>query len=181
MDSGSYACYAVAHHDKYLNASSETILRVIPDQETKKSEFEPNLIDHEDAFGLSSDDLPDLSPILAVTDDGVCEPYRGTVCAEYLTGNYTIYSTSDAKQETIEERLKTIRSVFQSVNLTSDCAKFAMPALCFFAFPVCKRNINSPMQVCRSDCNAIQDNICRNEYFNANSLFSNKSKYFWIQ
>lgn len=172
LDSGSYACNAVSLYDKSFNASSETILRVTqPEESVKKSTFD--LDQHEDILG-SDDDLPTINPSLVGSDDGFCEPYRGSVCADILTGNFTIYSTPDTKQDQIEERLKLIMPVFS--KLSPSCSRFAIPSLCLFAFPICNRKTSLPVQVCRSDCKHIQESICTNEYFSTKSLFDSSSK-----
>lgn len=129
-----------------------------------------------------SDEFPSLNPTIVENfdDKGFCEPYKGSVCAGIITQNYSIYSTSPQQQELIEERLKTIIPLLMSNknSLSKRCSTFAIPSLCMFAFPLCDKPTKQPKQICRMDCKQLQQDICKNEYFNVKSLFESKSKLF---
>lgn len=129
-----------------------------------------------------SDEFPSLSPTLVENfdDKGFCEPYKGSVCAGIITQNYSIYSTSSQQQDLIEERLKTIIPLLVSNknSLSKRCSTFAIPSLCLFAFPLCDKATKQPKQICRMDCKQLQQDICKNEYFNVKTLFETKSKCF---
>lgn len=93
-----------------------------------------------------------------------------------ITSNYSIYSTSAQQQDLIEERLKTIIPLLMANkdNLSKRCSTFAIPSLCLFAFPLCDRRTKQPKQICRFDCKQLQQDLCKNEYFNVRTLFESK-------
>jgi hypothetical protein len=176
-----------------VNASSETTLFVSesnqqqaqmvhkrPVKPVHKTEFSDDLLS--DLTSDNSDDLSDEFPSLNPTivenfdDKGFCEPYKGTICAGIITNNYSVYSTSAQQQDQIEERLKTIIPLLMSNknNLSNRCSTFAIPSLCLFAFPLCDKQTKQPKQICRSDCKQLQQDICKNEYFNVKTLFESK-------
>jgi hypothetical protein len=148
---------------------------------SKKSDFSDYLLSDfsEDDDDLS-DEFPSLNPTIVENfdDKGFCEPYKGSVCAGIITQNYSIYSTSPQQQELIEERLKTIIPLLVSNknSLSKRCSTFAIPSLCLFAFPLCDKATKQPKQICRMDCKQLQQDLCKNEYFNVKSLFESKSK-----
>lgn len=131
-----------------------------------------------DSDDLFNDEFPALNPTLVeqFDDKGFCEPYKGTVCAGIITSNYSVYSTSSQQQDMIEERLKTIIPLLVSNknNLSKRCSTFAIPSLCLFAFPLCDRRTKQPKQICRFDCKQLQQDLCKNEYFNVRTLFESK-------
>ena len=204
FDTGSYMCiaeYNTPESQHQLNASSETTLIVQQEQQSsqnkRKNQFMNNnrkskpsndlpdyllsdrssdddLNDEEDL----SDEFPLLNPTIVENydDKGFCEPYRGSICASVITGNYSIYSTSSQQQDLIEERLKTIVPLLLSNknNLSKRCSTFAIPSLCLFAFPLCDKISKQPKQICRFDCKQLQQDICKNEYFNVKALFETK-------
>lgn len=59
-------------------------------------------------------------------------------------------------------------------NLSKRCSTFAIPSLCLFAFPLCDRRTKQPKQICRFDCKQLQQDLCKNEYFNVRTLFESK-------
>lgn len=137
-----------------------------------------NLEDDDDDEDNLSDEFPSLNPTIVENfdDKGFCEPYKGSICAGIITQNYSIYSTSSQQQDLIEERLRTIIPLLMSNknNLSKRCSTFAIPSLCLFAFPLCDRHTKQPKQICRFDCKQLQQDICKNEYFNVKSLFEGK-------
>lgn len=189
FDSGSYMCMAeLSIADKFINASSETTLFVSPGMRKSAVARRPSheslsdyllsdleTLDDDDDLNLS-DEFPSLNPTIVenVDDKGFCEPYRGSICAGIITNNYSIYSTSSQQQELIEDRLKSILPLLLKNNLSKRCSTFALPSLCLFAFPLCDRHTKQPKQICRFDCKQLQQDICKNEYFNVKSLFDIK-------
>jgi hypothetical protein len=182
---------ASPENNNQLNTSSETTLIVNENngmqqkphkqkQFQQKNDFSDDLL--ADLTNDNSDDLNDEFPSLNPTivenfdDKGFCEPYKGSICAGIITNNYSIYSTSAQQQDQIEERLKTIIPLLMSNknNLSNRCGTFAVPSLCLFAFPLCDRHTKQPKQICRSDCKQLQQDICKNEYFNVKTLFESK-------
>lgn len=137
-----------------------------------------NLDDDDDDDDNLNDEFPSLNPTIVENfdDKGFCEPYKGSICAGIITQNYSIYSTSAQQQDLIEERLRTIIPLLMSNknNLSKRCSTFAIPSLCLFAFPLCDKYTKQPKQICRFDCKQLQQDICKNEYFNVKSLFESK-------
>ena len=181
FDSGSYMCIAELSNEAgalLLNASSDTTLFVRDPTETRKQ----NVLDDYLLGDLSveedsdlGDEFPQLNPTIVENfeDKGFCEPYKGSICAGIITANYSVYSTSAQQQELIEERLRSIIPLLSNKNsLSPRCSTFAVSSLCLFAFPLCDKHTRQPKQVCRYDCKQLQQDICKNEYFNAKSLFS---------
>jgi hypothetical protein len=183
FDQGSYTCYA---ENEAGNITSETSLNVV-DQEMiamrRKQKFMKPNKDFDYLSQLTEDDSNDDMPVLNPTvvesfdDKGFCEPYRGTICAGIIPANFSIYSTSSSQQEQIEERLKGILPLLANKNsLSKRCQTFALPSLCLFAFPLCDNKKSQPKQICRSDCEQLQQDICKEEYLNVKSVFDTKRK-----
>ncbi len=191
------------HDNQLLNASSETTLMVQQQpqnggnannlnmrkhfsgsrhrpkaNQNDLSDYLLNDRDDEDESSDLTDEFPALNPTIVENydDKGFCEPYRGSVCSGIITGNYSVYSTSSQQQDLIEERLKTIIPLLMSNknNLSKRCSTFAIPSLCLFAFPLCDRQTKQPKQICRFDCKQLQQDICKNEYFNVKALLESK-------
>lgn len=174
-----------------MNASSETTLIInsspsnskkptTQKQSNKKQDINDYILSDFDNMD-DLNDIPLLNPTVIENfdDKGFCEPYKGSICAGIITGNYSIYSTSANQQDEIEERLKTIIPLLASNknNLSKRCSTFAVPSLCLFAFPLCDKQTKQPKQICRLDCKQLQQDICKNEYFNVKSIFeTNKCK-----
>lgn len=122
-----------------------------------------------------SEEFPSLNPTIVENfdDKGFCEPYKGSICSGIITSNYSVYSTSANQQDLIEERLRTIIPLLASNkhSLSKRCSTFAIPSLCLFAFPLCDKQTKQPKQICRFDCKQLQQDICKNEYFNVKLLF----------
>ncbi|CAF0723445.1 unnamed protein product [Brachionus calyciflorus] len=190
FDSGSYMCMAeLSLVNQQLNASSETTLIVnsgVNNQIRKKAKsknhesYTDYLLSDLENFDEDEDNLSDEFPSLNPTivenfdDKGFCEPYRGSICSGIITQNYSIYSTSTQQQDLIEERLKSILPMLLKNNLSKRCSTFALPSLCLFAFPLCDRHTKQPKQICRFDCKQLQQDICKNEYFNVKTIFESK-------
>jgi hypothetical protein len=176
FDSGSYMCIGEID-DNRLNATSETTL-IVNSETTRpksKSDFDDYFLNDNEEDDLS-EEFPSLNPTIVENfdDKGFCEPYKGTICAGIIGSNYSIYSTSAQQQEQIEERLRNILPLLSNNNLSKRCSTFAIPSLCLFAFPLCDRQTRQPKQICRFDCKQLQQDICKNEYFNVKSLFESK-------
>ena len=68
---------------------------------------------------------------------GVCEPYRGSACEQYIK-NMTIYVESRQGQEAIERKIASAFTVVESSqDVSPQCHRFAIPSLCLSAFPPC--------------------------------------------
>ncbi|KAL7299022.1 hypothetical protein TKK_0008118 [Trichogramma kaykai] len=90
--------------------------------------------------GVSLASLPGASLIPGRKDnqEGYCEPYKGTICAQFV-GNHSVYIPHPLTQSILEEKfLKAFQVINQSNDLSSNCAPYAMPTLCFTTFSVCR-------------------------------------------
>ena len=187
FDSGSYMCIAELSLDSgtlLLNSSSETTVLVKQPELARQpsladvdiNDYLLSDIDGKDA-DLNFDDFPELNPTIVENfdDKGFCEPYRGSICSGIISANHSVYSTSAQQQDLIEERLNSIIPYLSDPsknNLSKRCSTFAIPSLCLFAFPLCDHTNKQPKQICRADCTQLQEDICKDEYFNVKSLFS---------
>ncbi|XP_071851463.1 inactive tyrosine-protein kinase transmembrane receptor ROR1-like isoform X3 [Apostichopus japonicus] len=99
------------------------------------------------------------------SEEGMCLNYLGSTCANFLKNN-TIYMTSLLAQGELEKQLTT---AFLAIvdNLTQECQNYAIPSLCFFAFPQCDKlpnGVPQRRQLCRDECEILEMDICKTEY-----------------
>ncbi|KAI1280314.1 Tyrosine-protein kinase transmembrane receptor ROR2 [Halotydeus destructor] len=121
-----------------------------------------------DTHGLPSDTSSD---IVGHSDDldfgsGFCQPYRGSVCSQFI-GNASIFVQSSRSQDIMEEKLSSAFTVVAtSHDISPACHRFAIPSLCFAAFPLCDEDAKEPRprKVCRDECEMLETSICRMEY-----------------
>uniref|UniRef100_A0A0A9Z5Y9 Tyrosine-protein kinase receptor n=2 Tax=Lygus hesperus TaxID=30085 RepID=A0A0A9Z5Y9_LYGHE len=95
----------------------------------------------------------------------VCELYTGKICAEVLE-NKTIYIPVNTTQADIEFKLTSAFSVVtRSEDLSKTCQPYAAPSLCYTAFAICRNDeTQPPKQICRRDCEFLENELCRKEY-----------------
>ncbi|GAB6023780.1 hypothetical protein CHUAL_008532 [Chamberlinius hualienensis] len=96
----------------------------------------------------------------------LCQPYRGTTCAKFV-GNKTIHVKTAMSQKEIEDKLVTAFTVIASSgDLSKKCAEYAIPSLCYHAFPLCDEISGKPIPkpICRDECEILENDICRMEY-----------------
>lgn len=75
---------------------------------------------------------------------GFCEPYRGSVCSQFI-GNSSIYVQSPYSQDQVESKLAAAFTVVAtSHDVSPQCHRFAIPSLCFGAFPLCDEYSHDP-------------------------------------
>lgn len=70
-------------------------------------------------------------------NSGLCQSYHGTVCSQYIK-NMSIYIEPGVSQEMIESKIQAAFTVVAtSPDVSAQCHRFAIPSLCFAAFPLC--------------------------------------------
>jgi len=97
---------------------------------------------------------------------GICQPYRGQICSQYI-GNMSIFVPAGRSQDVMEVKMTQAFSVVAtSQDISPLCHRFAIPSLCFVAFPLCdEMSIEArPRKVCRDECEMLEESICRMEY-----------------
>ncbi|KAF5286190.1 hypothetical protein FQA39_LY16360 [Lamprigera yunnana] len=123
-----------------------------------------------------------------------CQMYEGDTCKDYLYGKL-VFVQPPYTQTNIELKLENaVLVVSQSNEISSGCSKFAIPSLCFSAFPLCMdpkhvgnyqkdfakrysvendknlfKNLRNKLsmslqRICKEDCELLEKGLCRREY-----------------
>ena len=88
--------------------------------------------------------IPSLKPN---ERSGSCQRYMGTVCSEYI-GNAYIFVSQGLTQTYIEAKLKSaFKVITNSPQLSKECAKYAIPAVCHSTLPLCDMQTQRPRKV----------------------------------
>lgn len=92
---------------------------------------------------------------------GVCEPYRGNACAEFI-GNESVWVEFPGRQQLIERKLGEALSVIKATDeFSENCTKYGIPGMCFHIFPTCNPlTRDAKPRLCREDCYALFDDVC---------------------
>ncbi|XP_054162008.1 inactive tyrosine-protein kinase transmembrane receptor ROR1-like isoform X2 [Oppia nitens] len=147
-----------------VNSVNETDITIVVEDsdEVLSIDDEWRSVNHAKNISLPSvsDDNPPES------GEGFCQVYRGVTCSQFIQ-NRTIYVRSMTSQGFMEDKLaKAFTVIATSHDVSLQCHRYAISSLCFFAFPLCEDNMAepTPRQVCRDECEVLENNICRIEY-----------------
>ena len=73
------------------------------------------------------------------------------------------------KQQNIYKAFKFCFSCQQSIiyyfspDLSESCSHYAIPAICLATLPLCDRRTEKPREICREECELLEDQFCRKE------------------
>ena len=49
-------------------------------------------------------------------------------------------------------------------DVSQQCRNFAVPTLCYYAFPVCDATTGLPRKLCRDECELLEREVCKLEF-----------------
>jgi receptor tyrosine kinase-like orphan receptor 1 len=104
--------------------------------------------------------IPKLNPS---GQRGNCEPYVGTACSNSVGQEY-VFVADGLSQVYIEQKLSAAFTVISaSPDLSEFCSPYAIPSICLSTFPLCDRFTEKPRQLCREECELLENKVCRKE------------------
>lgn len=78
---------------------------------------------------------------------GQCQRYTGNVCREHL-GNNFIFISQGLTLDYIEQKLQaSLQVISKSPEMSAECAKYAIPAICLSTLPLCDQQTQKPRKV----------------------------------
>ena len=88
-----------------------------------------------------------------------CQSYDGTLCSEYFGKEY-IFVREDSNQKYIEEQLN---KALNTISFSNSCSPYAKKALCMATLPLCNERTQEPIQICKEDCEILDEKLCSKE------------------
>lgn len=174
FDSGWYMCKA-SNNAGEVNTTGYLLIKDEYPPKTKhedgKNHIQPDISDDTEIF--SGKYNPDVYETYVAKDkksqergDGFCQKFRGNTCAKFF-GNQSIYVTSEYSQGVKENNfISGFTIIASSSEMSPTCHQYAIPFLCYFTFPLCDMSSDEPRprQVCRDECEELENHICEKEY-----------------
>ncbi|XP_078319397.1 inactive tyrosine-protein kinase transmembrane receptor ROR1-like isoform X5 [Crassostrea virginica] len=173
FDSGWYMCKASNNAGEVNTTGYLQIKNEYPPQTKNHPDKHqpPDIRDDTDTF--SGKYNPDVYKTYVEEDkksqergDGFCQKFRGNTCAKFF-GNQSIYVTSEYSQGVKENNfISGFTIIASSSEMSTTCHQYAIPFLCYFTFPLCDPTVEEPRprQVCRDECEELEQHICEKEY-----------------
>jgi len=186
-DSGFYTCRGQNHYGTesttgYLHVYPESNPNPSRDRNPDNDDDDPSLehnlqIDYDmaamppdsgarDNTNQGSHAIGGVYPSGSDDQQGFCQPYRGAACSKFV-GNKSIYVRNKLQQGLMEEKLTAAFTVIAtSSDLSQRCGEYAIPSLCFYAFPLCDSEAPTPRprKICRDECELLENDLCKREY-----------------
>ncbi|KAH9517899.1 Inactive tyrosine-protein kinase transmembrane receptor ror1 [Dermatophagoides farinae] len=119
-------------------------------------------LSHNNSFAIPNIDSKEL----LLDGPGMCQPYRGSACSQFLQ-NRTIYVRNEYWQQIMDNKLLAAFNVIvHSPDVSLQCHRYAISSLCFHVFSLCDDTFPHPhpRKVCRDECEMLENNICHMEY-----------------
>ncbi|XP_064607266.1 inactive tyrosine-protein kinase transmembrane receptor ROR1-like isoform X2 [Liolophura sinensis] len=165
-DSGNYTCMG---YNRFGQATStgELIVRNEPNPNAERTlaiDPFPKGLPGSDHYSRTSDNDDRRTP--GYNSAGFCQPYRGATCSKFV-GNKSIFVTSRTMQNSNEQRFIAAFTIMS--KLSKSCHEYAIPSLCYHAFPLCddQGEQQRPRKICKEECEFLENKICREDYIRA--------------
>ncbi|XP_014668164.1 PREDICTED: inactive tyrosine-protein kinase transmembrane receptor ROR1-like [Priapulus caudatus] len=120
----------------------------------------------EEAGALTTAGTADASEMDGDEGEAFCQKYRGSACARFV-GNKSIYVTSKYSMFVTDDKMSSALALMAMASeLSESCRQFAIPSLCYHAFPLCDESSSQPrpLKICKDECEILETDICEKEY-----------------